>query len=124
LVSNEITDLYLDKFTGDLYIATGGGISILKSEIQNWSATTEKILAVPNPFVIKSEADKLNFNYTKPAMVNIYTVAGEAVDNFPVNIPWDGKNIKGKEVASGVYLFVITSEEGEITSGKFLLVRE
>ncbi|MFH2049331.1 MAG: two-component regulator propeller domain-containing protein, partial [bacterium] len=124
LVSNEIADLYLDKSTGDLYVATGGGISILKSEIQNWTATTKKILAVPNPFVIKSETDKLNFNYTKPATVNIYTVAGEAVDNFSVNIPWNGKNKKGKEVASGVYLFVITSEEGEIASGKFLLVRE
>jgi len=124
LVTNEISDLYLDKQTGDLYVATSGGISILKSEIQNWSTSTETVLAVPNPFVIKSESDKLSFNYTKPATVNIYTISGEAVDDFSVNIPWNGKNKKGKEVASGVYLFVITSEEGEIASGKFLLVRE
>jgi len=124
LVSNQITDLYLDKPTGDLYIATSGGISILKSEIQNWSVDTETVLAVPNPFVIKSSADKLNFNYTKLATVDIFTVAGELVINYPINIPWDGKNKMGKEIASGVYLFVITSEAGEIATGKFLLVRE
>ncbi len=123
LVINAISDLYLDKQTGDLYITTNGGISILKSEIQNWATSTETVLAVPNPFVIKSESDKLSFNYTKPATVNIYTISGEAVDDFPVNIPWDGKNKNGKEVASGVYLFVITSEKSEIATGKFLLVR-
>ena len=123
LVTNDILDLYLDKQTGDLYIATNGGISILKSEIQNWSESTEKVLAIPNPFVIKSESDKLRFNYTKPATVSIYTIAGEVVDDFSVNIPWNGKNKKGKEVASGVYFFVITGEDGKIVTGKFLLVR-
>jgi hypothetical protein len=74
----------------------------------------EKIFASPNPFqdnltvfVDKSNAnDKIN--------VSIFTVAGELVYQFPeedgekvFEKTWDGKNEKGRNVSSGIYLLKV-----------------
>ena len=37
---------------------------------------------------------------------------------------WDGKNENGILVASGVYLYMITDENGNATSGKFLVIHK
>jgi hypothetical protein len=43
-------------------------------------------------------------------------VGGQAV--------WNGKNFKGEDVASGVYLIFSSAEEGQKTaSGKVLIIR-
>ena len=54
-------------------------------------------------------------------MVN---VAGELVCRTAVNEGWDGRNDKGEEVSSGVYIFVINDHEGGVGKGKILLVRQ
>jgi hypothetical protein len=37
---------------------------------------------------------------------------------------WDGRNQNGQPAAQGVYLFVLRNSEGQVGTGKFLLVRE
>jgi serine protease AprX len=75
---------------------------------------TAKIVAYPNPFsdsltvlVDKSDAnDKIN--------VSVFTVAGELVYQFPkqdeekvFERTWDGRNDKGRNVSSGIYLLKV-----------------
>ena len=124
LVADQITDLWLDRSAGDLYAATPAGISILRTSIERFTTQLDSIVPVPNPFVIRSSDDRLNFNYDAPATVTLYTVAGERIAEYPVNRPWDGRNDRGREAASGVYLYVITDESGEIARGKILLIRK
>ncbi len=124
LVSNDIRDLALDQTTGDLYIATGSGISVLTSEVRKRTAVLDSIAPVPNPFIIRSDNDRLEFNFSRAGTVRIYTVAGEPVTEYPVNIPWDGRNQSGEKVASGVYLYILTDTDGNIAKGKLLLIRE
>ncbi|MCJ7577829.1 MAG: T9SS type A sorting domain-containing protein, partial [candidate division Zixibacteria bacterium] len=76
--------------------------------------STAKIAAFPNPFqdsltvfVDKSNAnDKIN--------VSIFTVAGELVYQFSeedgekvFERTWDGRNEKGRNVSSGIYLLKV-----------------
>ncbi|HOZ06987.1 MAG TPA: hypothetical protein PKW75_01755, partial [candidate division Zixibacteria bacterium] len=125
LVSDEIRDLALDRRSGDLYIATAGGVSVLRTPIENFVETVgDSVVPIPNPFVIRSAADRLRFNLDRPATVSIYTAAGERVAEFPVNEPWDGRNDRGRAVASGAYVYVITDETGASHRGKILLVRK
>jgi len=124
LVSNAITDLALHPVTGDLYVGTSAGISILQSGVSWFTSLLDDVVAFPNPFVIRSDRDNLQFNYSKSASVRIFTVAGELVAEFPINTPWNGRNQKGRRVASGVYLFVLTDEDGNVGKGKVLVVRE
>jgi flagellar hook assembly protein FlgD len=82
------------------------------------------VFAFPNPYVVNSDADKLNFNYSRTGTVRIYDISGALIAELSVNGSWDGKNQKGKAVASGVYLFVLAADNGEIGRGKFLLINK
>jgi len=124
LVSDDIANLTLDPITSDLYVATPAGISILRSGVSRFTSQIEDVVAYPNPFVIRSESDRLNFNFSKKGTVRLFTVAGELVAEFPVNTPWDGRNQRGQQVASGVYVYILTDKDGNVGRGKVLLVRE
>ena len=63
-------------------------------------------------------------NYGLAGDVRIFNVAGELVRQTIVGDPWDGKNDKGEDVASGVYIFVITDSQGNVGRGKLLLIRK
>ncbi len=124
LVSDKITGLALNQSTGELYVATESGLSVLTPELQQRTAALDSVLAVPNPFVIRSPDDRLEFNFSREGTARIFTVAGEPVTELSTNASWDGRNDSGKEVASGVYLFIVTDGDGNLARGKFLLVRE
>ncbi|MCK4632225.1 MAG: hypothetical protein KAT79_03080 [candidate division Zixibacteria bacterium] len=124
LVSDHVNNVTFDRFTGRLYVATDAGISYLPSEIGTPTADVEEVIAFPNPFVISSSVDRLNFNFLARATVTIFTVAGEQVWEGELTADgWDGRNDAGAEVASGVYLFVLKDTDGHVGRGKFLLVR-
>jgi hypothetical protein len=124
LVNDAINAIRYDHQSGDVYIATNGGISIARSLFGRPISDVTSVLAFPNPFVINSSSDLLRFNFSRPGVVRILTVAGERVAEVAVGEGWDGTNDHGKPVASGVYFFVITADvDDAIGSGKFLLVR-
>jgi ligand-binding sensor domain-containing protein len=124
LVSDEIVALALHPTNGDLYIATPSGISVLRSGVTRLTSRVEEVVAFPNPFYIRSDSDSLKFNYSRSATVHLFTIAGELVAEFPVNVPWDGRNQKGERVVSGVYVYVLTDDNGNAGRGKVLVIRE
>jgi hypothetical protein len=84
-----------------------------------------QVCAFPNPF-----ADRLTFivenpDTTSKIKVSVFTVAGELVYRFPEKSDfglgrdgeiiyeqtWDGRNEKGEEVASGIYLLKIDTDD-------------
>lgn len=124
LVGNDIRGLAIDPVTGDLFVATTQGLSQVPSIFGAPTADVENILAFPNPFVIATGDERLQFNFSRAGSVRIFTVAGDLVTEIDVNAGWDGRNQSGREAASGVYLFVVTTESGDIGRGKFLMVRQ
>ncbi len=124
LVNDAVNAIRYDAQSGDIYIATDGGMSIIRSLFGKPTADVKSVLAFPNPFVINASSDLIRFNFSQPGMVRIVTVDGVRVAEIPVGSGWNGTNDQGKPVASGVYFFVITSEtDGSVGTGKFLLVR-
>ncbi|MCB2229735.1 T9SS type A sorting domain-containing protein [bacterium] len=124
LVDNEPRGMALDPTTGDLYIATNFGLSRLFSRFGTPTDDIEQVLAFPNPYMAGAASDRLRFNFNRAGTVRIFSVAGDLVATVDVNEGWNGVNDSGKEVASGVYLFVITDEDGNVGKGKILLVRQ
>ncbi len=124
IVADVINSVSYDRFTGDVYIATNSGFSYVPSDIGQPTFDVQQVVAFPNPFIITDETDRLSFNFGANGQVRIFNVAGELVRQTSVNLPWDGRNDRGTEVASGVYVFVITDDEGNVGTGKFLLVRQ
>ncbi len=122
LVADDIRNITLDNRTGNLWVATGAGISLLTSAIAKPTQRLDSVLAFPNPFVINSGTEQLKFNFARPGTIRIFDVSGAHIIDLPVNSSWDGRNQSGKAVASGVYIFVLTDENGQVARGKFLLV--
>lgn len=104
--------------------------------------TANYVVVYPNPFVPNDGNDDNGINYI-PGIQNsgiifdnlpywttirIYTVRGSLVTERVLNnnqsrrYQWDVLNDNGYDVASGVYLFVISSPSGTRT-GKFVIIR-
>jgi hypothetical protein len=124
LPDNEITALRVDPETLDLWVGTRRGMARFRSEFAAPAADIAEVIAFPNPFIIRTGFEELSFNYARPATVSIYTVGGELVWENDINVPWTGHNQSGRETAPGVYLFLLTAEDGAVGKGKILLIRE
>jgi hypothetical protein len=124
LVSNSVRNIHYDEFTGKVYVATDGGISVISSTFGKPTADVNSILAFPNPYVIDSPDDELEFNFFPGGIVRIYSMAGELVREIQIGRRWNGRNEQGKDVASGVYIFVLTDSGGNVGRGKILLIRK
>lgn len=83
----------------------------------------------PNPF---TQLTRIDYQLTKPGMVSlkVYNTAGQHVRtlvNKYMNIgshqaTWDSRDDRGKPVASGVYLYLLTIEQGT-AAGRMAVVR-
>jgi len=124
LVSDFVNNIHFDHFSGKVFLATGNGISIISSEIGQPTADVKSVLAFPNPFVIDSPDDELEFNFSQNGIIRIYSIAGELVREMQVGQRWNGENDRGEKVSSGPYVFVITDDEGNVGRGKILLIRK
>lgn len=124
IASNLINSLTYDNVTGNLYVGTNSGFTVIPSEIGKPVYNIGEVNAFPNPYIISSGNELLNFNFGSNGKVQIFNVAGELVRELSVNMLWDGINSEGKNVVSGVYIFVITDDDGNIGRGKFLLIRK
>jgi serine protease AprX len=86
---------------------------------------TTQVLAYPNPFTDSLTVIVEKPNVSRKIKVSVFTVAGELVDRLPEKSDfrstgdgkeiyeqtWEGKNEKGEEVASGIYLLKIDIDD-------------
>jgi len=117
-----VNSVTVDHRSGWIYIGTNSGFTLTPGIFGPPVNSVNEVVAFPNPFVISSPDDRVNFNLNKPGTLRIFTVGGELVREMPL-AEWDGRNDGGKEVASGVYLFVIRDDDGNVGKGKLLLIR-
>jgi ligand-binding sensor domain-containing protein len=123
LVSDEVHSVTYDSYSGEVYFSTSAGISRYRSTFGRPSTSINDVVAFPNPFVIRSSSDVVGFNYAGRFSLRIFSLAGELIRETSLNT-WDGRNQSGDYVTSGVYFFVLTSEDGSVGRGKILVVRQ
>lgn len=102
-----------------------------------WSFTTRaaadeaaQIFATPSPFVPSRGHTQISFfgaglPFTK---IKIYNKAGELVRSLEEKegkdrLDWNATSDDGKKLASGVYIWVSTSQAGKHQKGKFAIIR-
>jgi hypothetical protein len=73
-----------------------------------------RILAFPNPFKGNLTVVLDELSSEERIKISVFTVAGELVYRFPerfegeiYQVTWNGKNEKGEELASGLYLLKV-----------------
>ena len=94
------------------------------------------ITVVPNPFHGESgfsgtgdTKNQIGF-YGMPtrATIRIFSYAGQLIDTIEHNDPvystaWFQVTRNGQDIASGVYFYVVTTPDGDETSGKFIIIK-
>lgn len=153
LPSNSITDISIDPVSGKVFIATTKGLVSFSSGGSKPKETLEEVFVYPNPvrpeYNILGFDDLNDINngikisgLTENVNVKITDIEGNLVAeaqsrvnqrisqanyNFAIDGGtgiWNGKNLRGNIVASGVYLFLISDLDSfETKVLKLLIVR-
>lgn len=136
LLANIINDLVYNEITGTLYIGTTNGLNTVEigiAEEQNTETELNNVIAFPNPFYPEKNETLQIKNQTAITMplgktkCRIYNLNGELIRILDKDIyeqfSWDGTNKAGKKCSSGMYFFLISTEDGQIKKGKIALIR-
>lgn len=136
LPSEVIHSVFLDDVTGDVYMGSVSGIAIIRNNpFTSPFKDYARLKFGPNPFILGdgSNTPLTFYNLAPGSEVKILTINGQLVrtldpKNFNENkgamAQWDGRTQEGNFVATGVYLFLISNEQGQDTAGKILVVRK
>jgi hypothetical protein len=87
------------------------------------------IIVYPNPFdPARAVGNVLKFgNLPRNAIISIMTLSGESVINFNARgayVYWNGKNLYGNPVASGIYYYIIRYDQNNsVVKGKIFVVK-
>lgn len=99
------------------------------------TANVEGVYVVPNPYRGSERWDEPGdarvqfFNLPERVTVRVFTIAGDLVrelehaDPLSGNLSWNLKNAEGQDIASGIYLFHVVSEQGFEQKGHFVVIR-
>ncbi|MFQ6104574.1 MAG: hypothetical protein ACE5OP_09820 [Candidatus Glassbacteria bacterium] len=113
------------RYTFSTQAATGG----------NQDFTLDEVKVVPNPYIVSAiwEEDRFNkrlafTHLPSSCVIDIYTLAGDFVvslhhENSSGQAFWDLKNRDGQNVAYGLYIYVVKSDDGKKKIGKFLVIK-
>ncbi len=131
LADNQVTALTVDPKTGDVYIGTPKGLSVVTSPYRDFADDLGTIEFAPQPFVIGTPGVRLRFGSTSlvaDAEINIFSTSGRLIRTLGFQTAsadgWNGRDEDGEWVGSGVYYVVVTGPGGSSNTGKVAVVRE
>jgi len=116
LFSNTISCISIDNKTGEVYIGTDKGlISYQGSAVEGGTGCTD-LIVYPNPVVRNYNGPIAVRGVVPNGIVKITDVSGGLVyqaTSTGAQFIWDGTNLSGEKVQTGVYLVFSTDELGE-----------
>ncbi|MFN6013775.1 MAG: hypothetical protein ACK47F_03705 [Flavobacteriales bacterium] len=116
LISNTIIDLKLDQSTGELFIVTDKGLVSYRTDATYEDPDYTAVNVFPNPARPEFEGPITIQGVRYNSDVKITDVAGNLVYKTASNggtATWNGKNINGEKVSTGVYLIWTAANEGK-----------
>lgn len=118
LLSNNIISIAIDDTSGKVFIATDQGLCSYMSDATKPAETMEKdnVYAYPNPVRPDYTGLITIVGLTANADVKIVTSNGALVAQGRSNggtFTWNGNDLSGKRVASGIYMVETATETGE-----------
>ena len=127
LISNYISSIAINSVTGEVFIGTDNGICSYMGTATKGAESMSALTIYPNPV-------KPNYNgaiairgLVTDANVKITDIAGSLVYETTANggeAIWNGCNMSGKKVNTGIYMVYCTNSDGSSTKvGKILFER-
>lgn len=127
LISNTILSLDMDESNGELYIATTKGLVKYKTGSTAANAQFNDVYAYPNPVRETYEGDIYIRGLMQDTNVKITDISGRLVyetTSLGGQAVWNGCDLNGNRVYTGVYMVFCASENGEESAvTKILFIR-
>lgn len=116
LFSNKVLDIEFNDNTGEVFMATDKGLISFRSDATKGANDFNKVIVFPNP--VKRNYDGLiNIKgLISNSIVKITDISGNLVFEAKSNggsISWNGINLKGEKISTGVYLVFCSNAEGD-----------
>ncbi len=89
---------------------------------------SQPFIVYPNPYKPPEGHTEITFSeLTENVRIRIFTISGELIIDRQItgqsSWVWDGKNERGKAVARGIYIYLITNSEGGKKIGKIAIIK-
>ena len=129
LPDNKITSITCDNTNGTVYFGTTKGLVAFKTIAISPLADCDKIRVGPNPYSIPSDNQLRIDGLVAESSVKILTISGTLVAEFETPggrvTEWNGKDLYGNYVSSGIYIIVGYNKDGsKACTGKVAVVRK
>lgn len=127
LPSDNIISLALNPNTGELYIGTEKGLVSYQGDAPEGKNHFDEVYVYPNPVRETYDGQVFINGLMKDSDIRITDIAGNLVyktRSLGSQASWDGKNLNGRRVSTGVYMIFISDANGEQTHiTKVLFIR-
>ncbi len=129
--NKRVSDIKYDPPTKAIWFALWGGgiVRFIPSNEPPPPPAPTGVIAWPNPWITDDGATGMTFeNLPLGSSVWLYSLTGELVREIAVpaaatSVEWDTRNVGGREVASGVYLFIVRKNGIDYDHGKIAIIR-
>jgi len=127
LPSDIVYDVSIDESTGKVYFATEKGVVSYNRDVSTEANNFNNAIAYPNPYRTEYKGNVTIKNLPNRALVKITDIVGNLLFEKKAEggiVEWNTNNAKGKPVASGIYLVLMTNADGtETKTLKIAVVR-
>jgi len=130
ILSNQIRSLAIDENTGIMYVGTDNGLTSFETPYIKPLEEFDELFVYPNPFIVKDNTKLLTIDgLIRDTDIKVLNVNGTLVTEFSSpggrTAFWDGTDLKGELVNSGVYIIVAFDIEGNnVSTSKVAVLRE
>lgn len=127
LPSNDVNDIEIDGVSGEVFFATDRGLVSFKGTSTKPSNDLQNVYAYPNPVRPGFDGTVKIAGLTNRAIIKITDIEGNLVFETTSEggtIEWDTKAFGKYKVASGVYMILVSAEDGiDTTVKKVMIIR-
>lgn len=116
LPDNEITSLAINEQNGEVFIGTAKGLISYKGTATEGKGDYSDVYAYPNPVREDYDGDIVITGLVEDTDIKITDITGNLVyktESLGGQASWDGKNLRGNRVSTGVYLVFGNDRTGE-----------
>jgi len=129
LIDNSVKSIAFDGMTGTVYFGTLSGLASLTTAAVSPKTSFDQLIISPNPYLIPSTTSMTVDGLVENSILKVLSIDGRVIRE--IETPggrigfWNGKDEKGKDVSSGVYLVVAYSTEDgtKVATGKVAIIR-
>ena len=118
LLSNNITDIAIDSKTGEVFLGTDEGLISYQGDATGGNDVYKNVYVYPNPVRETYDGQITVTGLIAKTDVKITDISGNLVyqtQSLGGQAVWDGKNLNGHRVKTGIYLVFCNDETGEQT---------